>query len=540
MKRPAVYILVLRSEALLRGVAIVGLLFISAFSENGWAVENRISSSTIPPSIRREGLIRSPNPIDRGGNLLITGNVRDGRYFRGVVPYRSPTDFGAETPSSSLDSFLRDSTGSEDISRFTPRYRTYYSLYKPYYSPTQTVTVTMPGYSYVVRPPTANIDGRVTQVDVVGTLPPRLATMLDSEAVIPFRRLRPMSMTPEEIEKLISSEITTDSQHEMLTDQQYQAQVEQLMHEIKQISDKAAEFEKSLTSPVDSLLPSTTIKLDSDVPQRFETPTQEEQTGEGEESSETPFIAPWGLDEQLDVYEQMKWQLDNFQKGLELSLAMQQAEDAAGSAAGEGDEEPAEEQTQESSLAERLTEIGLSPARAKGVLGPFETFASFSEDKFNRHMRAAELYLKQGRYYRAADAYTLASIYRPDDPLACAGKSHALFASGEYMSSALFLSRALQIFPEYAQFKIDIEAMVGDRDKLETRVVDAEEWLERSGAPELHFLLAYVYYQMDRPQRAKEAVNAAYEKMPEAPAILALKKAIEDSIQRMAEDAQKK
>jgi uncharacterized protein HemY len=106
----------------------------------------------------------------------------------------------------------------------------------------------------------------------------------------------------------------------------------------------------------------------------------------------------------------------------------------------------------------------------------------------------------------------------------------------------------LQIFPEYARFKIDIEAMVGDRDKLESRVVDVEEWLKRSGgAPELQFLLAYVYYQMDRPQPAKEAIDAACEKMPQAPAVLALKKAIEDSqtagkdsSQRITDDVEKK
>jgi tetratricopeptide (TPR) repeat protein len=144
-------------------------------------------------------------------------------------------------------------------------------------------------------------------------------------------------------------------------------------------------------------------------------------------------------------------------------------------------------------------------------------------------MRAGEQYLKQGRYYRAADAYTLASLYKPKDPLAYAGKSHALFASGEYMSSALFLSRTLQIFPEYARFKIDIVAMVGDRDKLESRIVDVEEWLKRSDAPELQFLLAYVYYQMDRLQPAKDAIGAAFKKMPQSPAVLALKKAIEDS-----------
>jgi len=515
MKRPEAYI-------------IIVLLFFAAFSETGWAVEGRISPSTVPPSIRREGLIRSPNPIDRSSNLPVTGNIRDGRYFRGIVPYRAPTYFGKTTPSSSLDSFLRDSAGSEDFGRFTKRY-------KPYYSPTQTVTTITPGYSYVTRPPTTNIGSYVAQTPIFGTLPPRQATMLDPGTAISLRRLRPMSMTPEEIEKLISSEITAYPQLGRLTDQQYQAQVEQFRRDLNQASEKTAELRKSLITWDDSLLPSTTREPSSDVPQQAKTPTQKEQADEDEESPETPFTAPWDLDKQLDVYDQMKRKLDELQKDLEL-LAIQQAEDVAG-----GDKIPAEEQIQQSSHAQKLAEIDLSIARAKSVLGSYETFASFSEDKFNQHMRAGEYYLKQGKYYRAADAYTLASIYKPDDPLAYAGKSHALFASGEYMSSALFLSRALRIFPEYAQFKIDIEAMVGDRDKLETRVVDVEEWLQRSGgAPELHFLLAYVYYQMDRPQRAKEAIDAAYEKMPEAPAVLALKKAIEDSIQRMTDDTQKK
>jgi hypothetical protein len=52
---------------------------------------------------------------------------------------------------------------------------------------------------------------------------------------------------------------------------------------------------------------------------------------------------------------------------------------------------------------------------------------------------------------------------------------------------------------------------------------------------------------MDRPQPAKEAIDAACEKMPQAPAVLALKKAIEDSqtadkgsSQRITNDVEKK
>jgi tetratricopeptide (TPR) repeat protein len=535
---------------------IVGLLFFIVFSEILPAVESYTSPATVPPSVRREGLIRSPAQVDGSGNLLITGNVRGGNYFRGVVPYSAPTDFGVALPSSSLDSFLRDSAGSEDFGRYT-------AGYKPYYSSTQTVTSTMPGVSAVGGASTTNIGAYSIQSYLSGTLPTRRDAMLDPASALSLARLRPMSMTPAEMQKLIFSEAAKYSPAR-LTDQQYHPWTEQSKSDISQEGDKTVELNKTLTSLDYSLLPSPAGKPDSNLLAAQEEPP-------GEKKVRLPFDVPEELDlnKQLDVYDSMKHQLDILQKKLELAMAEQQTEEAhlgeesadgetlpsgesrsqaAGSVAGGGGEKPAEEQTQQPSHAEKLAEIDLSVARTKAILGPYETFASFSEDKFNQNMRAGELYLKQGRYYRAADAYTLASLYKPDDPLAYAGKSHALFASGEYMSSALFLSRCLQIFPEYARFKIDIVAMVGSRDLLESRVADVEEWLKRSGAPELQFLLAYVYYQMDRLQPSKDAIETAYKMMPDVPAVLVLKKAIEDSpetdknssSQRITDDAEPK
>ncbi len=167
--------------------------------------------------------------------------------------------------------------------------------------------------------------------------------------------------------------------------------------------------------------------------------------------------------------------------------------------------------------------------RAKRILGKHKTFASYAENNFNKHIRAGEKYLKEGKYYRAADAYTLASVYKPSDPLALAGKSHALLAAGEYMSSALFLSRAIEIFPEYVFVKLDIEIMIGDRDNLESRIADIKRWAERSNSGELEFLLGYVYYQMDRLIWARRAIDSAYEKMPNSMAVAVLKKAIENA-----------
>jgi tetratricopeptide (TPR) repeat protein len=147
-------------------------------------------------------------------------------------------------------------------------------------------------------------------------------------------------------------------------------------------------------------------------------------------------------------------------------------------------------------------------------------------------MRDAEGHLMAGRYYRAAGCFSLASIYQADDPLALAGRGHALFAAGEYVSSALFLSRALAISPEYLQMRVDLAAMLGDEKKLADRIADIEKWLAQSGSGQLQFLLGYVYYRTGQLARAKQAIDAAYEKTPQSPAVQAVKITIDNMMKQ--------
>ena len=511
--------------------------FFVLFAGRIWAIESPVGSGTVPPSSVRSGLVRSPNPMDSSSNRVVTGNVSGGKHFRGVLPYNAISDFGGRLGSTSLDSFLRRSAGSGS-------YRNYTGKLTPYYSSTGTVTATRPGLSGVFKTPTSRIDGR--HVDRFS-----LPSLYDEEVLSKSKaasditrgagkiwspvsnvRVRPMSMSPEELERLISSDLEKYSRQRKLEAGQYQGRIKQFQQDLKVVNEKASELQRSFLDKGKSLRVPTKDESTADILRRLETQKPEEKFNKDMQRSRTLEGAIKPGDKLLDVYEQMKQEMDDFQKRTE-QLSVAEAAKGGATYEQQSTKQNAEWPKSEESKSQgreikEISEVDLSAARS--FWGKYESFASFKEDKFNRYIKAAEIYLGQGEYYRAADAYTLASIYKPTDPLAYAGKSYALFAAGEYMSSALFLSRAIEIFPEYVQFKVDIVAMIGDKDKLETRIADIRQWLQKSDAAELHFLLSYIYYRMGRLNWAKGAVDAAYEKMPQVPAVAILKKAIYHSM----------
>ena len=289
---------------------IVAVVFFAVFSGMGWAIENPVvkdpvGSGRVPAGDGISGLHTSPNPIDNTSNLVVTGNVGGGKHFRGVVPYNAITDFGGRLGSTSLDSFLRRSAGSGDFGRYTG------GVFEPYYSPTGTVATTRPGYSGVFRPPSAKIRGRAEDGFALPPLP-KIQDLSDADTAVSNIRFRPMSMTLQEMKKLISDEVKTYSQSEKIAVEQHQAQMEQFQRDLKQVSDEASELKQNLAVQDDSLWPSTTKKPSGDIAQSWRTGEMqmpEEQTSE---------------DKQLDVYEQMQQQIDDLQKFFEqLSVAEQ-------------------------------------------------------------------------------------------------------------------------------------------------------------------------------------------------------------------------
>ncbi len=163
------------------------------------SVGNPVGSGTVPPTAYKSGLIPSANPIDTSGNLVVTGNVANGMQFRGVVPYNSPTSFSApasslQHTSGGLDSFLRNSAGSQNFGTSS-------GGLTPYYSPTWTVTTTQPGGSGVVT------TGGSGSNSFAGTNLPSAQTGYYQSGYNSQIGRRPLSMSQQDLEKLVEADI---------------------------------------------------------------------------------------------------------------------------------------------------------------------------------------------------------------------------------------------------------------------------------------------------------------------------------------------
>jgi hypothetical protein len=138
---------------------------------------------------------------------------------------------------------------------------------------------------------------------------------------------------------------------------------------------------------------------------------------------------------------------------------------------------------------------------------------------FDRYLRSAQLSMQQGQYAKAAESFSLAAGCNPKDVRPALGRSHALFAAGEYLSSAVYLAKAIELDPRHVLQKSDLLAAVGGPDVFVQRITGLEKRAKAGDAPVLHLLLAYLYQQMDRPQEATAALQAARKGLPSSLAV---------------------
>ncbi|MBL7106765.1 MAG: hypothetical protein ISS77_04060 [Phycisphaerae bacterium] len=470
----------------------------------------RARAATTPPTSR---VYRSPNPIDSSGNLVVTGNVRAGKSFQGSLPYRSTSDFGVSgsTSTGTLDSFIRDSAGIEDIGR-------YRGGLKPFFSPTQTSTTTRAGSSAVFTPPTPGT-GRFYSDQFV----PRSADVPGSASYydygLDYVRGREKTM------KIYGQQepILSDAEKYLLGSKKITANL--------QTNPASEEFDLDAAKKLLSqeLKDQTFVKPGDEKPQQQL--TQQPLEPLAPPLPETQFdpakltakkIQKPSTSEKMDVYEQMLMQIDE--------LAEQYVLDKTKIPQERLYEKPEEEQpkTDKPSPDTLISDY----AKARLLIGEHKSFASYSKDMFNTAMRQGEEYLKQGKYYMASERFAMAAVYKPDDPLAYAAKSQALLGAGEYLSSALFLARTINMFNEYVIFDIDIESRFPDKDYLAIRLKELDDWIESSKLPQLQFLAAYYNLQLGKLKEAAEYIESAHENLPDHAPVTILKKAIENRLQQ--------
>lgn len=157
-------------------------------------------------------------------------------------------------------------------------------------------------------------------------------------------------------------------------------------------------------------------------------------------------------------------------------------------------------------------------------------FRSYSQSQFDRYYNTAQDQLRRGNYFEAADSFTLACVYEPENSICYAGQGYALFAAGQFVSSALHIIRAIELNPEYIQTNIDLMLIIGNRDVVLSRTAELEQLLRKAPASGLQILLSYIYFRTGKLAEARQIINAVYQETPNSRAALALKIAIDTKI----------
>ncbi len=450
-------------------IAAVVLMGPPAAAMEAPGLQSPIGSPTEVPSAHRTGAIPSqPNLYGYAGNLTMTGNIGGGRHFRGFVPYGSMYYFDSGT----LD------PGRRAVDSFIRRS----AGFEPYYDPSRTVSsMQRSGRSGLSRPQ-VSAQGQGTSA--------ASRQWLDSFDVAELLRppeQRPLAASAQSIEAILERQISRDL--------------------MKRPAEVPAEADPRVPGADISLLPALPELPSPSIPLKPE---------DMREVSERPA-------QERSFYQKMKHLLDPTGRD-EASPGIEPEEEAAASEAGPG--------RRDLGRAEGLARPSdvIDPAMGRIALRGHPDYAHLARTKTEGYLAAGERFMKEGQYYRAADAFELASVWDRNNALTVLARCHALFAAGEYMSSAYFLGEALTMEPRLAEPGVDWEALLKTRDDYEDRLVELSTWQQRSNSAELAFLMGYVLFQDGKLTRGRISADYARDMMPDHKGAELLQQAIERAL----------
>ena len=400
------------------------------------------------------------DPISRRANFGMTGNLRYGASFQGLVPYRSTDEFGTLLGSGTLSDFRRDSSGLADLGTRSYRRQT------PYIDPSRQVT--------------RAVDGQVVNTSKLyqgRNKIPALTNSTNNSNILrsQTRVLRPLNRP--DFAMSIGSPYTQSLQTPPLS---------------------AAPQLQGDVILEDNLQGSSGIGL-------LHSDMDEQQTEAPEDIADEMTKTP------QSYYEELQERLLPQTPGL--------------SDIADGPPSPLEqtsEMPEEQVDPERLKR---APSVKDRVIA--ERLRNENQVIFQSQMQLGETLMQNGEYYKAANAYDIAAIYEPDNPVVLLAQSHALLAAGELVSSAYYLDQALVREPAFVKTVIDPRDLFKDEDQFQSRMKTLDRWYERTANEKLKFLKAYVMLQTGEKEQAKQL----FTELVDAQSKIASVKLLSDHIQ---------
>lgn len=142
----------------------------------------------------------------------------------------------------------------------------------------------------------------------------------------------------------------------------------------------------------------------------------------------------------------------------------------------------------------------------------YNSFVSKRGDSFDEYMARGEGMLQRGNYYQAARAYEGAIGLRATNPLGYLGRAFSLAGAGELVSASQSLGRALAIFPEQAQTKIDLKGFFPSQAEID-RISEKLKMLSelKEADARIRLLLGYIYHYSGKSDLAGPVLQEAAE-----------------------------
>ncbi len=554
------------------------------------SVPEAVRSATTPLSSYENGLVNTPDPVDNSSDLAITGNVTGGKHFRGGLPYRSPTSIDAPLGSTSIDPFMRRTTPSTASSAPGATSSPYYSQTGTVTGGSLNRSLgtayaeepSSSGYASGARLRLAPADATSTESPTLSPTAPGSGLQADWRTstqpggdVTREDYDRQMAQLQARLAQ-VKAEVAQLERSFTAGQEPMESVVQTARPGQPPLPDRVTPSGQPLT-PADAsrrqaLLQETARLLSA-------AKGLSEETSQGNDSGFGDLGADLATETRprLQLYEEQAQgqvqQAPDAPLSIEALVSPRLCGPAAPSPAPNPTELPAVQRVNETARALERSTVPANPPsgytplsrasrseelptgyrvlgqRTDATLSPVDaatlraaqarqqtmdrTMPSLpgrtdaaSAQAFERYLQAGQNLLQRGDYHRAAEAFTLAAGYRPNDARAYLGKGQALLATGQYLNSALFIAKAVELnLPSVLQ-RTDLIRLVGGPDAFVARFDELDELIQTQGTAELQFLMAYIYYQMDRPADAKAAIDAAQKQAPTSISIDLLRNAI--------------